>query len=77
MQKKFTPYQKSLENKIAPLAKLWTWYQFSPYIQRQIYLITSQLQSLKDMYTATWTDSFLKWIQNYLYFKKLLEWKYE
>jgi hypothetical protein len=22
MQKKFTPYQKSLENKIAPLAKL-------------------------------------------------------
>jgi hypothetical protein len=77
MQKKLAPYQKSLETKIAPLGKLWTWYQFSPYIQRQIYLITSQLQSLKDMYTATWTDSFLKWIQNYLYFKKLLEWKSE
>lgn len=77
MQKRFAPYQKSLEIKIAPLGKLWTWYVFSPYIQRQIYLITSQLQNLKDMYTATWTDSFLKWIQNYLYFKKLLEWKSE
>lgn len=77
IQKKLSPYQKSLEIKIAPLWKLWTWYQFSPYIQRQIYLITSQLQNLKDMYTATWTDGFLKWIQNYLYFKKLLEWKSE
>lgn len=77
MQKRLNPYQRSLEIKIAPLAKLWTWYVFSPYIQRQIYLITSQLQNLKDMYTATWTDSFLKWIQNYLYFKKLLEWKSE
>jgi len=77
MQKRFAPYQKSLETKIAPLAKVWTWYNFSPYIQRQIYLITSQLQNLKDMYAATWTNSFLKWIQNYLYFKKLLEWKSE
>lgn len=77
MQKKLSPYQKSLETKIAPLGKLGTWYQFSPYIQRQIYLITSQLQNLKDIYAATWTNSFLKWIQNYLYFKKLLEWKSE
>lgn len=77
MQKKLSPYQKSLETKIAPLGKMGTWYQFSPYIQRQIYLITSQLQNLKDIYAATWTDSFLKWIQNYLYFKKLLEWKSE
>jgi len=77
LQKKFSPYQKSLETKIAPLGKLGTWYQFSPYIQRQIYLITSQLNNLQEMYTATWTTSFLKWIQNYLYFKKLLEWKSE
>jgi len=77
MQKRLFSYQRSLEIKIAPLPKLWTWYQFSPYIQRQIYLITTQLQNLKDMYTTTWTDSFLKSIQNYLYFKKLLEWKSE
>jgi hypothetical protein len=77
MQKRLFGYQRSLEIKIAPLPKLWTWYQFSPYIQRQIYLITTQLQNLKDMYTTTWTDSFLKSIQNYLYFKKLLEWKSE
>ena len=77
MQKRLFSYQRSLEIKIAPLPKLWTWYQFSPYIQRQIYLITTQLQNLKDMYTTTWTDNFLKSIQNYLYFKNLLEWKSE
>lgn len=77
LSKKLSPYQKSLEIKIAPLPKLWTWYKFSPHIQRQIYLITTQLQNLKDMYSATWTNDFLKSIKNYIYFKKLLEWKSE
>lgn len=77
LQKSLYQYQRSLEIKIAPLAKVWTWYQFSPYIQRQIYLITSQLKNLQEIYSATSSQEMLKAINKYLYFKKLLEWKSE
>ncbi|MCF7835211.1 hypothetical protein K9M48_04145 [Candidatus Gracilibacteria bacterium] len=73
LQKKLEKYYTSLTKKIAPLQQLGTGYQFSPYIQRQITLITSQINTLNTIYTAPDIPTFLKGIKDYLYFKKLLE----
>lgn len=68
-------YYNSLTKKVSPLQKLWTWYQFSPYIQKQISLITSQISTLNAIYTAPDIPTFLKLTKDYLYLKKQLEWK--
>lgn len=75
LKSRLEKYYNSLTKKVSPLQKLWTWYQFSPYIQKQISLITSQINTLNAIYTAPDIPTFLKLTKDYLYLKKQLEWK--